>query len=217
MRIQLNKAHYPVTSLGYGRRIGIWLQGCSIGCPGCVSRDTWAADTGREVELDLLLSWCQEVVTGDCAGVTISGGEPFEQPAALAALIDGLRAWSAAAPDRFDILCYSGLPLGKLTRDHGDILARIDALIPEPYVATLPRGRVWRGSVNQPLVPLSDLGRTRYGLYVDASPDGKGQFQVTVDDDCVWGIGIPDRDDMERLEAAARARGIALGAVSWRA
>jgi anaerobic ribonucleoside-triphosphate reductase activating protein len=217
MRIRLNKAHYPVTSLGFGRRIGIWLQGCTIGCPACVSRDTWAADPDREVELEILLSWCRDVVAGGCAGVTVSGGEPFQQPAALAALVDGLRELRPLVPGGLDILCYSGLPLSKLTRDHAGILTRIDALIPEPYVAALPRGNVWRGSANQPLVLLSELGRTRYGESVEAPPAGKGKFQLTVDDECVWAIGIPDRGDMEKLEAAARARGIALGDVSWRA
>jgi anaerobic ribonucleoside-triphosphate reductase activating protein len=217
MRIRLNKAHYPVTSLGFGRRIGIWLQGCTIGCPACVSQDTWAADPDREVELDILLSWCREVGAAGCAGVTVSGGEPFEQPAALAALIDGLRELGPLEPGGFDILCYSGLPLSKLMRDHAEILARIDALIPEPFVATLPRGHLWRGSANQPLVPLSDLGWARYGGSMEALPAGKGQFQLTVDDECLWAIGIPDRGDMEKLEAAARERGIVLGAVSWRA
>ena len=49
MKIAINKAHFPVTVLGPGRRIGIWLQGCSIHCKGCVSQDTWAADPGRTV------------------------------------------------------------------------------------------------------------------------------------------------------------------------
>ena len=40
--IRLNKAHYPVTALGPGRRIGLWLQGCALACPGCISQDSWA-------------------------------------------------------------------------------------------------------------------------------------------------------------------------------
>ena len=41
-QIGLNRVHFPVTALGPGRRVGIWLQGCSIRCPGCMSLDTWA-------------------------------------------------------------------------------------------------------------------------------------------------------------------------------
>ena len=40
MLIAINKAHYPVTVLGSGQRIGIWFRGCRLHCPGCVSQDT---------------------------------------------------------------------------------------------------------------------------------------------------------------------------------
>jgi anaerobic ribonucleoside-triphosphate reductase activating protein len=59
--LYLNKAHYPVTTLGPGRRIGLWLQGCGLGCPGCLSQDTWAVSTDSAIPLSLLLAWCQEV------------------------------------------------------------------------------------------------------------------------------------------------------------
>lgn len=41
MRMILSRLHFPVTTLGPGRRIGVWFQGCSIRCAGCISRDTW--------------------------------------------------------------------------------------------------------------------------------------------------------------------------------
>lgn len=217
MRIRLNRAHFPVTTLGPGRRIGLWLQGCHIRCPGCVARDTWEPDPSKELELDAVLTWCRSVAPEDWQGVTISGGEPFEQPEALGALLDGLDAWRRELARPFDILCYSGFPLRRLERDHPEILARLDALIPEPYVDRLPRGGLWRGSTNQPIVPLSPLGRERYASFVDAVPDGKGPLQVLVHGKQSIFIGIPDRGDMDRLEAAARRRGVLLGGMSWRA
>ena len=59
--IALNRLHWPVTVLGPGRRVGIWMQGCSIGCRGCVSRDTWPAHgepgaTGDVISIDDLMS-----------------------------------------------------------------------------------------------------------------------------------------------------------------
>ena len=59
--IALNRLHWPVTVLGPGRRVGIWMQGCSIGCRGCVSRDTWPApgepgSAGNVISIDDLLS-----------------------------------------------------------------------------------------------------------------------------------------------------------------
>ena len=217
MTIRINRAHFPVTTLGPGRRIGLWMQGCHIHCPGCISRDTWDAATGREVDLDAVLHWCRGVGVQNCDGVTISGGEPFEQPDALAALLDGLDAWRREMGRPFDILCYSGFPLLRLKRDHPDILGQLDALIPEPYVDHLPRGGPWRGSANQTLVPLSAIGRARYSAYLGTKAKDRGTLQVSVEAGEVIYIGIPSRGDMERLDETARRRGVLLQGVSWRA
>ena len=42
MALVVNRVHFPVTALGPGRRLGVWVQGCSIGCAGCLAHDTWA-------------------------------------------------------------------------------------------------------------------------------------------------------------------------------
>ncbi len=210
--LELNKAHWPVTVLGPGRRIGLWLQGCTIGCRGCVSQDTWPRDAAKAIPVAELLAWCARVAPEGPDGITISGGEPFEQPAGLLALLKGLDRWrrdlvQGGRPD-FDILCYSGQPMKRLQRDHARLLALIDALIPEPYVDSLPVTHVWRGSGNQPLVALTERGRLRYAGHVDAAADAAGKrMQVAVEGGRVWMIGIPARGDMERVEALCAERG----------
>jgi anaerobic ribonucleoside-triphosphate reductase activating protein len=87
--LELNKAHWPVTVLGPGRRIGLWVQGCTIGCRGCVSQDTWPRDPRKRIAVPELLDWCRRTAKDGPDGITISGGEPFEQPAGLRALLDG--------------------------------------------------------------------------------------------------------------------------------
>ena len=217
MKISLNKAHFPVTVLGPGRRIGIWLQGCGIGCKGCVSQDTWAREPSRDMPVAQLLSWCRQTSAGVFDGVTISGGEPFEQPRALAALLDGLHRWRSQGGPDFDILCYSGYPLATLQRDHAALLAKLDALIPEPFVQAKPLTHLWRGSANQPLVLLSPRGQRRYADYVAAPADpSHKRMQAMVDGSRVWYVGIPARGDMAALEASCEARGIAFDQVSWR-
>ena len=215
--LQLNKAHWPVTVLGPGKRIGLWVQGCTIGCRGCVSQDTWPSDPAKAVAVPDLLAWCRRV-SGDAPdGVTISGGEPFQQPAGLLALLRALHAWRAAQNLDFDILCYSGYPLKILQRKHAKTLALLDAVIPEPYVDKLPLGKLWRGSGNQPLVALSARGCARYAEYVDRPADAGGKrMQVAVEGGRVWMIGIPARGDMARVEALCASRGLKLENVSWR-
>jgi anaerobic ribonucleoside-triphosphate reductase activating protein len=215
--LELNKAHWPVTALGPGRRIGLWVQGCSIHCPGCVSQDTWPQDPAKAIAVADLVAWCKRTAGDAVEGVTISGGEPFDQPVALAALLRALDAWRRRARLDFDILCYSGYPLRTLERDHPAILALLDAVIPEPYVDRLPLTHVWRGSSNQTLVPLSVRGRARYATFVDQSADAAGKkMQVSVECGRVWMIGIPARGDMARVEALCASRGLTLEKVSWR-
>lgn len=216
MKLRLNKAHYPVTALGPGQRLGIWFQGCSLRCPGCLSRDTWAARDGYEIFPDKLLSWCESLAGGTPDGVTISGGEPFEQPQALEYLLRRFSEWRAISGKSFDVLCYSGLPFRKLSREFPNILRLLDVLIPEPYVETLPDGPIWRGSKNQLLIPLSDLGRSRYLAHMDAHP-AEPPFQIEVDNHNVWLIGVPRRGDLERMTLQLLERGVRLEKASWRA
>jgi anaerobic ribonucleoside-triphosphate reductase activating protein len=213
VRIAINKAHFPVTVLGPGRRIGLWLQGCSIRCAGCVSRDTWERDAAREMPLATLLDWCRGVAAGGFDGVTVSGGEPFDQPHALRALLRAFVEWRARERLGFDLLCYSGYPLRTLERRHASILRLLDAVVPEPYVQSRPTRLRWRGSENQPIVPLTALGRSRYA---DAMAEGKAELQFRVDAERIWYIGIPRAGDLERIEARCRAQGLSFENVSWR-
>ncbi len=221
MKIRLNKAHFPVTTLGYGRRLGLWVQGCGIGCRGCVSRDTWDPRGGWEADAADVLAWCDARRARGIDGMTISGGEPFQQPRALAGLLAALDGWRRGLDRPFDVLCYSGFPLRELRRRHADILGRLDALIPEPYVEAPPGARAsapgrWRGSANQPLVALTPLGRARYGG--DARPAERApRIQVDAEHGALWFIGIPRPGDLDKLAERARARGVVLGGVSWRA
>ncbi|MDR2688997.1 MAG: radical SAM protein [Azoarcus sp.] len=213
--LRLNKAHYPVTTLGHGRRIGLWLQGCSIRCKGCVSMDTWDTAGGGEVDIAVLLAWCEEKAReGGMDGITLSGGEPFDQPRALDALLDALLHWRECSGRVFDLLCYSGYPLGTLAARHAALLAKLDAIIPEPYADRLAEGGLWRGSANQPLVPLTALGQQRYAGQAEAAAEKR--MQVAVEGGKIWMIGIPRREDMARLEALCAARGLHLDQVSWR-
>ena len=89
MELSLSRVHFPVTTLGPGRRLGIWFQGCSIRCPGCISADTWGPGkrrVGIAQLLEQLTPWLAEA-----EGITLSGGEPFDQFPALLALLQGLR------------------------------------------------------------------------------------------------------------------------------
>ena len=212
--LRLSRMHYPVTVLGFGRRVGIWFQGCSIGCAGCISKDTWESDGGHAATIDEVLEKCETWRSdGEVDGVTISGGEPFDQPVALRALLDALDRWFGSARQSADLLCYSGYPEQRLRERFPEILDRLDVVIPNPYVESRAPGGRWRGSSNQRLVPLTPLGRSRYGAMANQPETPEIQFVV---DDGIWFIGIPRPGDMRALEEKLRERGVLLGDASWR-
>ncbi|GLZ08949.1 radical activating enzyme [Actinomadura sp. NBRC 104412] len=231
----LAKAHYPVTTLGPGIRAGIWTQGCTLHCPGCLSRDTWEADPGKAVPVEAVLGWLASL-PGPVEGVTISGGEPFQQPEAVAALVRGIRRWRDESHHEtipLDILVYSGYVYSRLSRsaEAREILEGCDAIVAGPYIDRLnPKRRqvpsgslLWRGSANQRLVPLSPLGEERYGADAgtdDEQEDTGPRVQVSVDEGPegrrVYYIGIPRRGDMQHLTSTLERAGVRAGEVSWR-
>ncbi len=215
MRIEVNRLHHPVTALGPGVRAGIWVQGCSIGCKGCLSRDTWEPREEAAMDVAAVVDWVASLDPGSLDGLTISGGEPFDQPRALEALLDALGEWRSRQRRPIDLLCYSGYSLPRLRRREPAALSGLDAVIAGPYVEARPTDLIWRGSANQELVPLSALGRERYGPYMDERPQ-RPPLQFAVEADAIRCIGIPRPRDMARLEGRLAAAGVELGWSSWR-
>ena len=210
--IRLAEIRYPVTTLGPGTRLGVWLQGCHIGCSACMSRDTWDPGAAEPKEVDEVIRHVLGIVDERIDGITISGGEPFEQPAALAALIDGLRDALVLHPVEIDVLCYSGFSFAELERSHPALLARLDAIIPEPFLPGEATDLPWRGSANQPLVALSAVGKDRYG---DVSAPARA-VQLDVSGGHLAIVGIPRRGDLARVERKLAAAGIRLQDTTWR-
>lgn len=216
-RIAVNRVHYPVEVLGPGTRVGIWVQGCDIGCAGCASVDTWDRADGTDLTVAELVAAVDRLVgDGACDGVTISGGEPLDQSEALVELIPALRErLSARAPGgEVDVLVYSGRRRSVVESSFGEVVALIDAFVPEPYAAGSGVGGRGRGSANQPLVTVSELGRRRFDPWVAA--EAGTTMQLAVDDDGIWLIGLPRPDDLDRLDALMSDRGIDLLERSWR-
>ena len=91
---------------GPGIRYVLFTQGCPHGCPGCHNPQTHDFAGGKEVQVsDLLADILKRPYV---KAVTLSGGEPFCQPAALAEL-------AAALKDKgFHLMCYSGFTFEEL-------------------------------------------------------------------------------------------------------
>lgn len=211
MTVRINRLHHPVTALGHGVRAGLWVQGCRLGCHGCASQDTWDPDMGDDVDVRTVVSWL-DGLPEPLDGLTVSGGEPLEQPEALAELLDGVDSWRRARTRPFDILLFTGRAAHTLV--HQSVAAAVDlcdAVVAGPYVQARNTGATLRGSDNQRIVLHTDLGRERYS---DPSPGPR--IQVSSADGRLYFIGIPRLGDMERLRDRIAADGLTLEDTTWR-
>ena len=213
MSMLLSRLHYPVRNLGFGVRAGIWFQGCTVHCRGCVSRDTWVFDESHRCEVDAVIAWLNGI-SGPVDGITISGGEPTDQPEALRALLDALSAWRTAGAD---ILVYSGKPSTRLEREHPWLWDRVDLLISEPFAAEQSGDCALRGSANQQVHRMSPLAEQRYptGSFEEIYGPQRQQISIHVDSTSVWMVGIPKAGDLARMREDLAGRGVSAGRTSW--
>lgn len=201
MRLAISRIHFPVTTLGPGRRVGIWFQGCSIRCPGCISVDTWRAEQGDVTARELVDS--VEPWLSECDGVTISGGEPFDQLLGLESLLKELR-------NRFEtnVLVFSGYPYETLLESRTSWSGLIDALVSDPFVEAVEQKKALRGSDNQRLHCLTPAGITLFSGYENRCIETGKHLDVMFDEDgTVWLAGIPTRGDMAKLKTLLLSEG----------
>ena len=139
---------------GPGLRFAIFVQGCAHNCPGCHNPESHPYGTGRKYGVKKLL----DMVEGNplVRGVTISGGEPFDQAQACGELASMLKAHG------YDVWVYTGYLFEELLdRSDNDqvtkvFLDNIDVLIDGPFLETQRSYDLkWRGSSNQRILDIS--------------------------------------------------------------
>ena len=203
--LALSRVHFPVSALGPGRRLGIWFQGCSRRCAGCVSPETWAS-----VKPTLPVAGLVDSLAGllaRCDGITVSGGEPLEQPAALEALVRLLKRRQDKS-----ILLFTGYAFADARPLLRALSPALDAVMCGPFEAALPQTLALRGSDNQTLHCLTPLGKAEFSSYERAAAPRDKRLDAMFDaDGSVWLAGIPQRGDMPRLLNLAEKRAFPQG------
>jgi anaerobic ribonucleoside-triphosphate reductase activating protein len=143
---------------GPGHRLALWVQGCTIRCPGCCNPEMFVADGGTARSIDEVSAHIAGVP--GIEGISILGGEPFEQAEAVAELARRTRERGLT------VMVYSGYTLAELheqARERPAVQALIDAtdlLVDGRYDRDRPEpappiGRRWLGSTNQVMHYLS--------------------------------------------------------------
>ena len=134
---------------GPGLRLTVFVQGCPHHCPGCHNPHTHDFAGGHDATVEeLFAAYCENPLL---RGVTLSGGEPFCQPAPLAQLAHLVHTHGG------DVFCYTGYTYEELCEKHDPavdaLLGEVDVLIDGPFLLeerdlTLR----FRGSANQRLI-----------------------------------------------------------------
>lgn len=137
----------PCTQVeGPGQRACIYVQGCSIGCEGCITPQSWQERINPKVNVKDI---AETILQGpEIEGVTFSGGEPFEQAKALAELGNILLR------EGLSVVTFTGHVLENIVKssngDWHELLSVTDLLIDGPYRKDkFDLKRPWVGSSNQ--------------------------------------------------------------------
>jgi anaerobic ribonucleoside-triphosphate reductase activating protein len=138
---------------GPGLRVVVWLQGCLKRCPGCANGPFLPERVNRVVNVEALCGLLD--AAPGLAGITLSGGEPVLQAAALVPLLEETHRRGMTS------VCYTGYALEELTTAAAEdpalekFLGGVDLLIDGEYRQELGRGGAYRPSANQRLHFLS--------------------------------------------------------------
>jgi len=154
-------------SEGPGWRAALWVQGCPINCPGCINQAFIPFVDAEWLPVTTLAE--RIIAQPDIEGLTLLGGEPFAQAAALAELASLVQAAGLS------VMTFSGYTYQQLTESHNPawrrLLAHTDLLaagpfIQERYTTQMP----WVGSDNQTLHYLTPRYR-----YLETTPPDPAQ------------------------------------------
>ena len=140
---------------GPGVRAVVWVQGCTIGCAGCYSAPTHPHSANSLVEPSEIAEWILSIP--DIEGITISGGEPFEQAAALVDIIGQMKQFRPG----LTVFIFSGHEYQTLLQSEEksvhELIQHSDMLSTGPYIAKLRnQALLWRGSSNQEMHYLTE-------------------------------------------------------------
>jgi anaerobic ribonucleoside-triphosphate reductase activating protein len=130
---------------GPGMRAVLWLQGCTLHCPGCYNPQTHPLEGGELCEVPELLQHIH-ALGETIEGVTISGGEPLLQFRPLLWLLQAIRHQSCLST-----IVFSGYQWEEILtfNESQELLACIDVLICGRFLIQQRLAAGLRGSTNK--------------------------------------------------------------------
>lgn len=147
---------------GPGFRMTVFAQGCPHHCPGCHNPGTHDFSGGKEVTVQCILDLAAENPL--LSGITLSGGEPFCQPDAMAKLAKGAKEMG------LHVMAYSGWTFEELLQKEEvrALLESIDVLVDGRFIlAERSLKLAFRGSRNQRIIDVPASLKTGAPVILD--------------------------------------------------
>lgn len=140
MDIYINSILYNRSLVdGPGIRTVVFLQGCNLYCPECHNKNTWEMNKGKKISIDYLVKELNRKVINK--KITISGGEPLMQFAALKELLLKLKL------SNFNIALYTGHEFEEVPKE---LFKHLDYIKTGRFIKKLQTSVVpYVGSTNQ--------------------------------------------------------------------
>ncbi len=194
---------YPVEVLGPGKRIGLWISGCSRKCAGCSNPALWERKIEQDIPVERLSALLHRLALDHPVdGITITGGEPMDQAEEVSRLLPLLQDVTE------DVLMYSGYTLDELHRRKDPctetVLRHLAVLIDGDYREEFNDGSPLRGSSNQRIHILRENIRDLYMDYLKNS----NQIQNFSLGHSIVSAGIHHPDYQASLKNAAKQKGL---------
>ena len=137
---------------GPGLRLAIFAQGCPHHCPGCHNPESHDFAGGSDMDTEKIIARMDANPLLD--GITLTGGEPFEQPDACRILAD------AAHARGLNVWAYSGYTFEQLCAvpEKRRLLEACDVLVDGPFLLEERSLDLrFRGSKNQRVLKVAEL------------------------------------------------------------
>lgn len=150
---------------GEGIRTSIFVTGCTHRCPDCFNeeyQDFSAGEPWTAQETESVIDFLSEDMV---QGLTILGGEPFQNTGDLIEILREIREHSSK-----DIWIYSGYTYDELMEDElsRELLKLCDILVDGPFIREKKDLRLkFRGSTNQRVIDLNKSSREQIVLYYE--------------------------------------------------
>lgn len=136
------------TTNAKGIHTSMFVQGCKHRCKGCWNEITWDFTGGKELTKELLNKFIEYSNKDYITGISILGGEPFQQESSeILELLKTLKD-KVGKP----IWLWTGYTFNNIPNEYKECLNYIDVLIDGRYVESLRDLNLeYRGSSNQNL------------------------------------------------------------------